>query len=100
MNFKITKNKGIHITFPNKVTVSIQFGPENYCDNIRYLGNRNRVEENNPKGYQSNTAEIAIWDGDNKWLIREFDPTANDDVIGYVTPDKVVEALVWAQKYK
>jgi hypothetical protein len=32
--FKITHKKGFHITFENDYTVSVQFGPGNYCDNV------------------------------------------------------------------
>ena len=31
--FYITGKKGFHITFENGWTVSVQFGPGNYCDN-------------------------------------------------------------------
>jgi len=31
--FRITHNKGFHITFPNGLTLSTQFGGGNYCEN-------------------------------------------------------------------
>ena len=31
--FKITEGKGFQLTFPNRVTVSVQFGTNNDCDN-------------------------------------------------------------------
>lgn len=30
--FRITRGKGFHVSFPNGYTVSVQFGPGNYCD--------------------------------------------------------------------
>ncbi len=31
--FYITGGKGFHISFPNGYTMSVQFGPGDYCEN-------------------------------------------------------------------
>ena len=31
--FEVTTGKGFHVTFENGWTVSVQFGPGNFCDN-------------------------------------------------------------------
>ena len=50
--FQITDGRGFHITFPNGITVSTQFGPGHYCEN-RYK------EFKSFDG--SDTCEVAIW---------------------------------------
>ena len=91
--FKITDNKGFHITFRNGVTVSVQFGGGSYCQNY----NDNIVP--NPEDKTCVNAEIAIWDKTGRWLTKEFRPDINDDVIGWVLPDEVLKALIWAEAY-
>ncbi len=68
--FKITDGKGFHITFKNGWTISVQFGPGNYCDNYDmdissfYRSNRRMTIE-------STTAEIAYWGPDGE--MQRFD---------------------------
>lgn len=71
--FKITQKKGFHMTFPNGWTVSVQFGPGNYCDNrdnyLKFAHNQlsmdRAYEEAGREG--STTAEIAAWSTDHRW---------------------------------
>ena len=93
--FGVNQNKGFHITFRNGVTVSVQFGGGNYCQNYD-----DAIVSNLPKGAESIDAEIAIWDKNGKWLTKEFRPNINDDVIGRVLPDEVLKALNWAEAYE
>lgn len=61
--FKITGNKGFHITFPNGWTVSVQFGPGNYCEN-------NDADFKLPKAsdsWRSKDAEVWCFNGDNHY---------------------------------
>jgi len=53
--FRITQGKGFQVTFDNGWTVSVQFGPGNYCEN-RDLSLLRSVED-----CESSTAEIAAW---------------------------------------
>ena len=43
--FKITEGKGFHITFANGYTVSVQFGPDNYCDHYHKNSEKYPPEE-------------------------------------------------------
>lgn len=79
--FKITSGKGFHMTFKNGYTISVQFGPGNYCDN-QNLDWDSRIEP-------SNTAEIAIWlEGED---LIEF--PHGDTVKGWCTPDEVAQFI-------
>lgn len=93
--FKITGNKGFHITFANGVTVSVQFGVGNYCDNHSAFGLLGHELEKQVIG--SSNAEIAIWGKDGNWLTKEF-RDMGDDVLGYLTPTEVLDALLWAKE--
>ena len=92
--FKITHGKGFHMTFENGVTVSVQFGAGNYCDN-----HDADFPLDIPKSTVSSNAEIAIWDKSNKWITTEF-MDKGDDVLGWLTPEEVLKALNWASSYK
>jgi hypothetical protein len=94
--FSITGSKGFQITFPNKVTVSVQFGPRNYCDNYNSpLWSIQPLER-----LDSNTAEVVIFHkGHKDWLTKEY-LDEGDDVLGYQTPDDVLKILNWAANYK
>jgi hypothetical protein len=89
--FKITDGKGFQMTFVNGWTVSVQFGPWNYCDNrdINPRSGESFARMNCEAGKKgSNTAEIAAWNKNGKWL--KFD---NDTVNGWVTPDDVAKFI-------
>lgn len=79
--FKITDRKGFHITFKNGVTISIQFGPGNYC---QHFGSGMLLfYKDPPKIHASLDAEVAAWNKDGVWYdfdLKEFcgaDPVAN-----------------------
>lgn len=82
--FKISKNKGFHITFENGNTVSVQFGYGNYCSNYN---NRDLLDQKN--GAESHDAECAAWGSDGAWnKLGEY-----DDVIGQQSPADVLTLL-------
>ena len=88
--FKITGTKGFHITFENGYTVSVQFGPGNYCDNYdRMIGS----EEEACGEEGSSTAECAVWQGDGGLITRD---KWGDSVTNRSTPKEVLELLNWA----
>ncbi len=92
--FKITGMKGFHLTFENGYTVSVQFGPGNYCDNYdRDIG----VDEKLSGEVGSNTAECAVWGRDSKMIKRDG---WSDTVNGYMTSANVLELMNWASKQK
>jgi hypothetical protein len=80
--FQSNLNKGFTLTFENGLTISVQFGCGNYCDN-RYVGYKDHRED---ESTTSSNAEIAIWDNNNQWFRFEN----GDEVMGYVTPDNLV----------
>ena len=90
---KITSGKGFHMTFENGVTVSVQFGAGNYCDN-----HDEDITSIIPKNTTSSNAEIAIWTKNNKWITKEYQDKG-DDVLGWLTANEVLDALNWASKY-
>ena len=87
--FKITDNKGFHITFPNGYTVSVQWGPGNYCNNY----GRKFSEAAQCGADGSNTAECAVWKKDDE-MISYGD--WGDTVSNRSSPTEVLELLNWA----
>ncbi len=91
MEFAITGCKGFHIIFKNGVTVSVQFGGGNYCENYdEEIGG-----ERNKKKLTSGDAEVAVWDKEGKWITPSDD---GDMVIGYQTPADVLRIMNWASE--
>jgi hypothetical protein len=91
--FKITGNKGFHMTFKNGITISVQFGPGNYCEH--HWDDTELPYQN----MQSKDAEIALWDRVGNWVTKEYKPDAGDDVLGGQSPDEVAKAILWAQSH-
>lgn len=87
--FKITDKKGFHIKFENGYTVSVQFGPGNYCDN--YDMEIGRDEEKAGKNGSYN-AECAVWAEDGE-LIDRWDGST---VSNRSTAEEVLALLNWA----
>lgn len=100
--FAICSNKGFHLTLPNGLVVSTQFGGGNYCDN-----RRNEICSTLTKGEASNNVEVAFfWYGaDRNWATCEVFKAArikspNDDVAGYVTMKQWLRLLKAAQSLR
>lgn len=95
--FSITCGKGFHMTFSNGVTISVQWGPGNYCDNR----NENSMDEKGVGEKGSNTAEVAIWsnhDNGKEWITRGVykilgNENVNDDVVGWCNPDSIADLI-------
>ena len=87
--FRITGGKGFHITFANGWTVSVQFGPGNYCDNYDQRIGRDEVKC--AKAGSSN-AECAVWGPDGK-MVDRFD---GSNVSNRSKPAEVLELMNWA----
>lgn len=84
-SLQITDGKGFSLSFRNGYTVSVQFGPCNYCEN---RGKGSVPENSLPDGiYGSNNAEISVW----------RDALGKDDVLrlvrGWAEADQVAEVI-------
>ena len=102
---RITEGKGFHLDLPNGVTVSVQFGPMNYCDqDVRNAGlNAPAEAAANREQWGSNLAECAayITGSSLTWVAvpgftgpdDENDDTFYDDVCGYMNVQQVLDFI-------
>ena len=85
--FKITQHKGFQLTFPNGWTVSVQWGPGNYC------GNREEDWDSPAKSkyWECPDAEVAAFDSvTGAW----YRPKGwSDDVKGWLDTEEVLAFL-------
>lgn len=88
--FRACENKGFHITFKNRWTISVQFGPGNYCENYELLFERRKVEDllNKPE-YESDDAEVWSFNGKDNY---PKDPLPNQ------TPEQVLAFMMKVSK--
>ena len=102
---RITEGKGFHLDLPNGVTVSVQFGPRNDCDQaVRNAGlNAPAEAAANREQWGSNLAECAayITGSSLTWVAvpgftgphDENDDTFYDDVCGYMNVQQVLDFI-------
>lgn len=95
--FKSTERQGFHITFENGLTVSVQWGAGNYCEN------HDNMDFSCTKDMESKDAEVAVWSNE-CWLnannfLSDEDVDWRDDVVGWLTPEQVVDLLVRVKNY-
>jgi len=84
---KSTSNKGFQMTFENGITISVQFGGGNYCENKHF-------EYDYPKNHpvvECENAEIAIWDKNGEWY--DF---GTDTVKGWVPANEIAKWIYLA----
>jgi hypothetical protein len=84
--FLATRNKGFRMTFENGFAISVQWGPENYCDR------KNEGDFDKPmdeRFWGSRTAEIAIFNSKDDSMIT----LGEDNVDGWLTSDKVAKVI-------
>ena len=97
--FLSTMRKGFHMTFENGLSVSVQWGAGNYCDNHFPKD----MDFSFSKDAESSTAEVAIFDKAMNFMdtYQFVDDSASTDgeVIGYLTPSQVVDILVKVRDY-
>lgn len=91
--FVSTMRKGFQMTFANGLTVSVQWGAGNYCDN-HFPDDR---DFSCSKDARSDTAEVAVMHGRKFLNANQFLPEEDadwmDDVVGWLTPEQVVSLL-------
>ena len=93
--FGISQGKGFHVTFENGWTVSVQFGPHNYCSNRSEIaGDYHEPVKRDGIAYwesqRSNNAEIAAWDANGAWYVFNPEDEFSETVKGWVSPDEVL----------
>lgn len=87
--FRITGNRGFHIVFENRWTISVQFGAGNYCFNYNEPFRYAKELE----GVHCENAEIAILNPEHELFAHpDFE---GDTVKGYITPDELVKYILW-----
>ncbi len=88
---KITDGRGLHLTFENGVTISIQIGGGNYGDNYQFPIGEIRRDNPLPK---SSRAEVAMWAEDKNMIqIGPKDGEYRDTIMGYVPIDRVLDLV-------
>ena len=91
--FVSTMRKGFHMTFENGLTVSVQWGAGNYCDNHF----PEDLDFSCKKDAASDTAEVAVLKG-NEFLdpqdFMSYEIGGDGMVVGYLSPSGVVDLLV------
>jgi hypothetical protein len=84
--FKTNQNKGFTMTFKNGITISVQFGAGNYCEQSK---KHRGIEQMQMDSVESKTAEIAIWDKEGAWF-----SFGHDTVKGWVEADEVATWII------
>ena len=91
--FRITDRKGFHMTFPNGYTVSVQFGPYNYCEHYVGWGKGMPNETKLRQDWESSDAECAVWGPEGDMLkLKGW----SDTVKPSMRPEEVLKLLKWA----
>lgn len=91
--FVSTMRKGFHMTFPNGLTASVQWGAGNYCDNH----SPEDMDFTFSKDAESDTAEVAVFDPRGEFIDPQrffgYEIRSDGMVAGYLDPPQVVELL-------
>lgn len=92
-HLSISGNKGFQLKFSNGFTVSVQFGPYNYCANGNLPPQAWGMDRATTPVPKSPNAEVAVFHPNGEFL-----PMAGvgDTVRGWVTPDDVARLISWA----
>jgi hypothetical protein len=89
--FVATQNKGFQIKFGNGNTISVQWGPGNYCNPTHEEGRGADYDAPmQEKGWASTTAEVAAWNSNGDW--HNF---GGDTVNGWLTPEEVIKFMTF-----
>ena len=98
-NIRICDNKGFHLDLPNGVTVSVQFGPGNYCDHDvqhQSFDAPKKAMGGDGEHWGSNTAECAAYvTGSNlAWVaVPGYTDVGGDDVCGHLNVSQVLDFI-------
>ena len=100
-DFRITGGKGFQLDLPNGVTVSVQWGPGNYCDNNNAGFDAPGKTAAAGEEWGSNLAECAafITGSDLSWIsVPGYTDVGGDDVCGYLNVSQVLDFINLASK--
>lgn len=100
-SFRTCDNKGFHITFPNGVTLSTQFGYGNYCENYNFKEGEldNVFAYQREHGMASNDCEIMMCIDDGNPITTEW--SKNEDTVqGRVSMDQWLCAFDFCRNYR
>lgn len=92
-HLSISQNKGFQLKFANGFTVSVQFGPYNYCANRDLPPQTFSGDRAASSVPDSKDAEVAVFHPNGAFLLMQ---NVGDSVRGWVTPDDVVRLISWA----
>ena len=98
--FLATRNKGFRMGFDNGFEISVQWGPENYCEKRDHTDFDKPINE---RFWESCNAEIAVIDTNNR---MQENSTAGmislgrDTVEGWVSADQVAKVIAIVQSSK
>ena len=99
--FLATRNKGFRMTFENGFAISVQWGPENYCDR------KNEEDFDKPmkeRFWESKSAEIAVFNKEGRnsmipiagYTLENTDGTEEsytDVVSGWLSTNQVAKVI-------
>lgn len=92
-SFVSTMRKGFHMTFKNGLTISVQWGAGNYCDN-HFPEN---LDFPFSKDAESNTAEVAVFGSQGQIIdpqtFVKYDLQSDGEVAGWLDADQVAELI-------
>lgn len=94
--FYSTLNKGFQLDLPNGWTVSVQWGPGNYCERGRASFLNFDALMKVDGAWKSSTAEVAAWVTDKRDTIPWYkfgSDSGHTDVAGYYTVSDVVQFI-------
>ena len=74
---------GAKHTFDNGITISVQASKINYST----------PKENLTSSDDFSSFEVALWDKDGEWVIKEFITDHNDDVVGWQSREAINNLL-------
>lgn len=85
------------MTFENGNTVSVQWGPGNYCSHYNTPHEKLKEATRSGKSWNSETAEVAAWeagvDSSGGRIWHRFIEGVGDGVKGYLSADGVAEFI-------
>lgn len=88
--FESCMNKGVRFSFSNGLMLSVQWGVQNYCAR----GHDGEVgREIHQPIWASETAEVAVFNYEGKFVTREFLDVAENEVAGHLTANEVADLM-------